>query len=346
MAKVAIITRRQNSSPKVLAESLHLFIDKLESVSHVFYKISVIKRLLKHEEVKEKYNPFIWFVYKFVFSLSDWIFLHKLKSFDAIIISDCSPLGFMKNEYGIEKLHLIMGKIPILFYEVYYLGNAPTQITTLKKNNHPTIERYNWHLSVTEVTEVKSKPTNPWSHIGIYLKGFGLNPSAKKKLLAIIDFAQPGFESYRKTQLKVLDELSIPYISLEKRYSIAEIRKIYQKGTFYFMQSYEAFGLPIAECLCYGNLIITPDSSWPMSWRQNQVPEIHGPGVLPECFLIYNNEEELKNKLEKVIQQYNLVDTPKKIFDIFLQNYPFLYNGNEDEMKEVLRKIDSKELIN
>ncbi len=346
MAKIAIITRKQNSSPRVLAESLNLLIGNIGSNSQIFFKIDVIKRLLTYKELEGKYNRPTWFIYKTLFCLSDWIFLKKLKSFDAIIISDCSPLGFLKNEYSIEKLHSILGKIPILFYEVYYLGNAPTQVSMLKKNNHPTIERYNWHLSVTDITEIKSKPAHPWSHIGMYLKGLGLIPPVKQDLLAIVDFAQPGFESYRKIQIQVLEELGIPYLSLEKRYTIEEIRKIYEKGTFYFMQSYEAFGLPIAECLSYGNYIFTPDSSWPMSWRLDENPQIHGQGTLPGCFVVYKNEEELKNTLKRLIDEYDLINTPKKVFQIFLDNYPFLYNGNQNEMKEILRKIDRKELLN
>lgn len=346
MAKLAIITRSQNSSPRVLAESLNMLIKKLGSDSEIHFKINVIKRLLNYKDVKEKHNRVLWFIYKCIFLVSDRFYLKKLKNFQAIIISDCCPLGFLNNEYNIEKLRLLLGNIPILFYEVYYLGNAPSQIKMLKKNNHHTIDRYNWHLSVSQVTEIKNKPTAPWSQVGIYLKGLGLKPVTKKELLAIVDFAQPGFENFRKEQIKVLNELNIPFISLERRYKIEEIRKIYQNGTFYFMQSTEAFGLPIAECLCYGNYIITPNSSWPMSWRLDENPQIHGPGKLPECFIVYDDDKQLKNTLEALKENYDLEKTPKKVFDMFLENYPSFYEGNPTALKEVLEKIDLNRLDN
>lgn len=346
MAKVAIITRSQNSSPRVLAESLNMLIKKLGSASQVYFKINVIKRLLNYKDVREKHNRVVWFIYKSIFAVSDHFFLKKLKDFHAIIISDCCPLGFLKNEYNIEKLRSLLENKPILFYEVYYLGNAPSQIEMLQKNNHHTIERYNWHLTVSDVTEIKSKPSAPWSQVGIYLKGIGLRPNIKKDLLAIVDFEQPGFESFRNTQIRILKELNIPFISLEKRYEIDEIRKIYQKGTFYFMQSTEAFGLPIAECLCYGNYIITPDSSWPMSWRLDENPQIHDSGTLPECFVVYRDEKELKNKLKALKENYNLEKTPKKVFEIFFKYYPSFYEGNPEALKEVLKKIDLNQLRN
>jgi hypothetical protein len=344
MAKIAIITRSQNSSPRVLAESLNILIKKLGSESTIFFKINVIKRLLKYKDVK--HNVIIWFIYKSIFAFSDHFYLKKLKRFDAIIISDCCPLAFLKNEYNIEKLRSLLGNIPILFYEVYYLGNAPTQLSMLQKHNHYTIDRYNWHLSISNVTEIRSKPSYPWSQVGIYLKGLGLAPVSKRQIFAIVDFAQPGFEHFRNEQIKVLQELNISFISLEKRYKIEQIRQIYKNGTFYFMQSTEAFGLPIAECLCYGNYVFTPDSSWPMSWRLDDNPQIHGQGALPECFVVYRDEKQLKIKLEALKENYNFEKTPKEVFDIFFKFYPSFYEGNPEALKEVLEKIELNQLNN
>jgi hypothetical protein len=139
--------------------------------------------------------------------------------------------------------------------------------------------------------------------------------------------------------------LNIPYVSLEKSYTISEIRSIYMASTFYFMQSSESFGLPIAECLCCGSIVFSPDSSWPMSWRLDENPQVHGPGNLPECFIIYNGMEEMKIKLQNIISNYDLDNTPQKIFDIFYDHYPTFYDGNLKAVEEVFNKIKKKELI-
>lgn len=342
MIKIAIVTRSQNSSPKVLAESLAKQLLLLDVNSKIFYRINAFKRLLKYSVVRQRYPYYKWFIYKMIFFVTDRLFIHKLKTFDAIIISDCSPLGFFHNSYDIERLHEIVGSTPIIFYEVYYLGNAPTVLEMLKSKKQPTIERYNWHLSVTDITEIKNKPAPPWSQIGIYLKGTGLRPNVKKQIMAVVDFAHPGNEQYRNEQIQALEKLNIPYISLEKRFTISEIRSIYQQATFYFMQSLESFGLPIAECLCCGNHIFTPDSSWPMAWRLDENPKIYAPGSLPECFVVYSGQDDLETKLKKIKKDYDFTETPQKIFEIFFKHYPTYYEGNQTALKDVLRRIELK----
>ncbi len=344
MIKIAIITRSQNSSPKVLAESLAKQLSLLDVNPKIFYQINALKRLLKYGAVRKKYPYYKWFIYKMMFSIADSFFLHKLKTFDAIVISDCSPLGFFHDSYDIERLHGIVGSTPIIFYEVYYLGNAPQVLDMLKEKKQATIERYNWHLSVTDITEIKNKPAPPWSQVGIYLRSTGLRPNTKEKIMAVVDFAQPGHEHYRNEQIQILQKLNVPYISLEKRYAISEIRNIYQQATFYFMQSLESFGLPIAECLCCGNLIFTPDSSWPMAWRLDENPKIYAPGSLPECFVVYRGQDDLETKLKKIIKDYDFTETPKKIFEIFLKHYPTYYEGNSIALKDVLSRIELKKL--
>jgi hypothetical protein len=344
MIRLAIVTRPQNSSPRVLAECLALFIPLFGVYSRIFYRINAFKRLLKYSSVSQKYSQFTWLIYKMIFSLGDKLFIRTLKTYDAIIISDCSPAGFLLSTYDIERLRKITGIIPILFYEVYYLGNAPTQLEMLNKNKCPTIERYNWHLAVTNITEIKNEPAPPWSQIGLYLKGTGLRPNIKGQLMAVVDFVRSGYEDYRYEQIQALKELRIPYISLDKKYSIPEIRRIYQQATFFFIQFPEAFGLPIAECLSCGSYIFTPDSSWAMSWRLDKNPLVHGPGTLPECFVVYNGRNELKAKLKEIINDYDLSKTPQKVFDIFIRNYPTYYEANQMEFKDVLRRIERKEL--
>ena len=137
---------------------------------------------------------------------------------------------------------------------------------------------------------------------------------------------------------KVLDELGIKTICLSGKYTFDQIRSIYKKSAVYFMQSYEAFGLPIAECLACGVQIFTPNSGWPMAWRLDEKPEVHGPGILPTCFTVYDGEHDLRKKLFLFKQAYNLQMTPKIIFENFTLNYPHLYYGNQ---KEIIKAIEN-----
>jgi len=345
MTKIAILSSSAPRSPRVLADSLHQLLKTTNTFSEVFYRIDALKRLLKYNDVKHKYKFHLWFGYKLWYFFKDRILVERLKSFDAIVICDCIPGAFLQSAYSVENLRKKLGNTPILFYEVFYLGNAPTQILKLQSINAMSIERYDWHLAVAEVTEIRQVPSAPWSQIGIYLRSTGLGPKTKEKFMAVIDFLQPGFESTRNMQIQILKDLNIPYIALEGSYSIKEIRNIYMSSTFYFMQSMEAFGLPIAECLCCGSSIFTPDTSWPMSWRLDEEPQVHGSGILPECFITYSGVEDLKNKLQGIMKEYNLETTPQKIFDIFYSNYPTYYDGNMTAIEEVLRKIERKEFI-
>lgn len=346
MIRIAIVSSPENRSPRVLAESLHQFLNSTNAYSKVFYRINSFKRLLKFKDVKHKYKFHLWIGYKLLYFFKDQIFIDKLKNFDAIILCDYVPTAFFNDTYDIEKLRILVGNIPILFYEIAYIGNTPTLLVELQSLKAISIAKYDWHLAVSEVTEITQKPSAPWSQIGLYLKSTGLKPLPKKEFLAIIDFAHSGSEEFRNIQIQVLEELNIPYKILEGNYTFTEIRKIYMDATFYFMQSLESFGLPIAECLCCGSYIFTPECSWPMSWRLDKNPQVHGPGILPKCFSIYNGVEDLKIKLKDIIKNYDLERTPKKIFDIFYNHYPTFYDGNLNAMEDVLNNIESKKLIN
>jgi hypothetical protein len=247
--------------------------------------------------------------------------------------------------YNVERLKKVIRK-PVGFYEVYYLGNAPTQIDFMKKNNDALLDRYDFHLSEANVTEIRQPITNQWFPVGIKVQSWNLKPLPKKEIIAIIDFVHPGNEQIRDAQIRGLKKIGIKYISLERSYSFEEIRNIYQQGTIYFMQSFEAFGLPILECLCCGCQIFTQESSWPMSWRLNENPQAHSKGVLPECFTVYNNEEQLVKELIAFKENYDLQKTPKKVFDNFLAHYPDFYYGNEKELQRALKSIHAKIEVN
>ncbi|MCH7398633.1 hypothetical protein MM236_11560 [Belliella sp. DSM 107340] len=340
--KVAIVTRPQNGSPKILANCLQTMLSKLGHDSDTFKNIASFRRLSNFKEVDFKYGRFLWNIHKLFHKIEDQLFFSKLSKFDVIVFSETIPTMFMRNQYNIEKIKKITKKKPLLLYEVYYIGNAPTVIQYLKENNDNNEEIFDWHFSVSSTTEIKQLPQKPWSQIGLYLEGANLKPVKKEKLLAVIDFEREDFIETREMQIRVLNELQIPYICLEGKYEIEEIRNIYRKSTFYFMQSNESFGLPIAECLSCGSLIFTEDNSWPMAWRLDERPTIHGPGILPECFVEYKNEEKLKEKLKEIIENYDLNKTPFNVFDVFYKNYPTFYSGNLKALDESIKIISRR----
>lgn len=336
--KIGLVCNAENGSPKVLAETLNEFIRNTTNDStEVFYELKALKRLLPSSKVK--YNKIIWALFKLRYFFRDKNLFKKLKTKDAIIVCSTTPVAFYNDSFNIKKFKSILNNKPILYYAVQYLENSPTQVESLKAGGHDSLKRFDWHLAVSAVTELRGKPAPPWNQIGMYLTSTDLKPTVKKEFYAIVDFVREGFEHYREEQIKVLEELNISYISLEKKYSMEDIRKIYQQASLFFIQFPEAYGLPIAECLACGSYVLTPDSSWPMAWRLDEKLEVHGPGELPECFVVYNDYDDLKNQLQKIKDEYDLEETPKKVFNTFLEYYNDFYNGNVEALKEVLERI-------
>jgi len=138
--------------------------------------------------------------------------------------------------------------------------------------------------------------------------------------------------------------LNIETIILEERYTISEIREIYKKACIFFIQSPEAFGLPIAKCFSTGAYVFKPNSACHMLWRLDKNPIIHEPGILPEIFQVYNNINDLRYRLSNIQITYDLKKEPFRIFNIFQETYPFYYHGNLEELKQVINRIEQNNL--
>lgn len=337
--KIAILTKPENSSPRILAESLKQQFAETAVETTIYFNINILNRLLDYKHSKLSFH--FWLQKRIIHWFSDRRLIKKLKQADAVVISECIPNAFWNRLYNVEKLKLITKK-PVFIFEVYWLFNAPTQIAALQENGSEVQKRYDGHIFVSPVTEIKSRLLPNAFCIGLMAKQWNLKPIPKKDLLALVDFAQPGYEAYRELQISQLTRVGIPYIALEKRYSIEEIRDIYRKVSILFLQSPEAFGLPILECLSTGAQVFTPNSGWPMSWRLDENPEVHGPGILPSCFTVYNGGDDLLQKLREFKENFNPVETPVRIFNDFLKTYPTFYNGNSNELKRFIDFIESK----
>jgi hypothetical protein len=340
--KFALMCGPENGSPKVLAETLEKFIVQSGHTAKVYYQVKAFKRLLSHQIVK--YNRLIWMLYKAKNLVADRKLFSRLRAYDAVIICDWTPNGFYRDTYNIDKLKSIIKGKPILYYAVQFLQNSPTIIEKLSSGGHASLERYDWHLAVSSITEKRGIPAPPWSQIGMHLRSTGLQAVPKEEFFAIVDFLRPGYENYREIQKESLDELGIPYISLETEYSVEDIRAIYKKASIFFLQFPEAFGLPIAECLASGCYIGTPESSWAMSWRLDEEVEVHGPGRLPECFIVYEGKEDLKKQLLTLREEFDSVKTPEYVFEVFYRNYPSFYDGNQEALNDVFSRISEQRL--
>lgn len=336
--KIAILTRPEYNSPGILAESLQCQLEEAGVESQILFNLEVLNRLVSYEDSKLSFH--FWLQKKIVHWFSDRRVMQALKQADAVVISECIPNAYWKSLYNVTKLKTIIKK-PVFIYEVYWLGNAPTQIATLQNSGDEVNERYDGHLFVSPVTEIRARLLPNTFCIGLLAKTWNLKPHPKQELLALVDFVQPGFESYRDIQIRQLEKAGIPYISLEIRYTIDKIREIYRTASIYFMQSHEAFGLPILECLSTGAQVFTPDSGWPMSWRLDENPEVHSHGILPSCFTVYNGDDDLLQKLLAFKENFNPTETPLQVFNEFIQTYPEFYAGNQPELNRFLDFIKS-----
>lgn len=322
-----------------MAESLQVQLSESGIDAGILFDIDVLSRMVSYRDSKLSFH--FWLQKKIVHWLSDRRVIQALKQVDAVVISECIPNAFWKRLYQVEKLKAIIKK-PVFIYEVYWLGNAPTQIENLQSNGDEVQERYDGHLFVSPVTEIRAGPLSNTFCIGLLAKTWNLQALPKTELLALLDFVQPGYEAYREMQISNLQKAGIPFIALDKRLTIDEIRDIYRKASLYFMSSFEAFGLPILESLCCGAQIFTPDSGWPMSWRLDEAPREHGSGILPGCFTVYTEEDVLLQKLLVFKKNYNPVETPVQVFNEFIKHYPSFYEGNQNELKRCLEFIKTR----
>lgn len=333
--KVAILSNKKFSSSRFLAENFHESLKDFDICSKIIYNIYPLKRIypisfwlnLKNRIINYKIRN------KLLYLISDYFWLQKLRKYDLIVLSEPIPNAFWHDYLGIEYLKK-KTNIPIVLLEVYYLGNAPSQIKKLKERSDPLFERYDYYLSVSDRTETKVPLSDSWTKIGLKLNSTSLFPQ-KKDLFAIIDFPQKGYEQERTIQVEVLKSLDIKYLELNKYYTFSEIRRLYQKASLLFIQSPEAFGLPIAECLACGSAVFTKETNWPMSWLLADNKQ-----YLPDCFYVYHNKAKLYNMLQSFKKEYNPQETPVMISKIFKQHYPDFYFGNVDGIKKFIARFN------
>ena len=337
--KVAILTRPGACFPNIISLGLSDMLNQLGVENRIFDEaIPFLMRLLPFSEKPKRWaNNFHFRVYnKLKHRKQDNQLLNELKNYDLIILSECLPNAFWKNYLAIETLKARLNNKPIFSFTDAYIDNAPLHQKMWLDGDDYDASRFAINLCPSPVTEIRKKTSANWKAIGVNISISKLKPVIKKEFVAVVDFEQYGYEPYREQQLAVLKRLGIKTIELKGRYPFEEIRKIYQQAAVFFLAFPETFGLPIAENLASGTCIFTPNSGWPMAWRLDENPMPWGTGQLPDCFKVYQNEEELEKQLLLLKQQFDGEKTPLQVFDTFIKHYSNFYYGDVNSLKEVL----------
>jgi hypothetical protein len=333
---VAILRSNRNASPKVLANGLGEMLKELGIHSDAF-DVSILHRKLPVLRRSRQYaGPVVHAIAKAAYWFSDAKTLKKLKEYDVIVLSECCPEAFYKNSLGIEYLRRKLRK-PIALYEVFFLENSPYQVAPLEAAGHFLASRYDWHFASADITEFRALPSDErrWSRIGLRIAKSNLRHGSKSGFLALVDFPQPGNERFRADQIRALTELGIEFLELRQsgRYSIHEIREIYNQTSVFFIQHMESFGVSIAEALAAGNQIFSPSDAWPMAWKVGDGNE------LPSVFTVYEGFHQLKERLAAFKLAWNRQETPARVFSDFIRIYPHYYFGEPQSLKLALSKL-------
>ena len=341
MNRIAIISRPGACFPNIIATGLSEMITDEGCEVEIFYDgIPLLMRMLPlHKRpLHWKNNLHFRIRNKIKYFFNDLQLIRRIKKFDAVILCECLPNAYWKNYLDIESFKSIIQK-PVLCYTDNIVA-SPLHKLNLFRSYDYNEDRFFLNLCLSNTVEINANHPK-CLEIGVNLSNSGLKPNEKTAFLALIDFEQPGYESYRNQQIRVLQKLNIPFIVLNGNYSVSEIRDLYQKASVFFLAFPETFGLPIAECLSTGCKIFSPNSSWPMAWRLNNDPKPWGNGDFPDCFQIYSSDQDLEKALIDFKVNYHRVNTPIEINDTFMRNYSHFYYGNRSAIRSLMNIVFS-----
>jgi hypothetical protein len=359
---VVILSRSKNRSPLVLAQSLKSQLENCGCrVTLVGDADGLLRRILPLSELPIRWSNRLHYRIrqKLLNFFRDRKSINMMKTADAVILSECIPNAFWKNYYDIETLRKLLGPIPIGFLEVFFLRGAPVLRQRLEFDGDHLEDRYDFHLGVSVISYVKHKPSNNEFAVGLALDAIsGLNSTQRKEFHVLVDFVYPGNEDLLNHQCQVLKAHCIPFTVLQGEYSFEEIRKLYRQSAVLLIQHPESFGLPIAECLACGCMIMTPHSAWPMAFRIEESPtpvnenpvrtngelQDYGHGILPpELFRIFEGKQAFENSIVALRAEYDQDFTPQNTARTFRSIYPQFCVGDNQEVQRLctlLRRSD------
>jgi hypothetical protein len=342
--KIAIITRPAFRTPRNNAISFQLSLKEIGIESKIFYNDDTLRRLVPlNEKLRYPANFHYRLRQKIQYYFKDKKILNELKEYDAIVISETIPNNYWKGYYGLPQLKKITNK-KLGCLAVFFLDASPNFVNILKENGDYLQNIYDFHLAYSKVSYIKTETSPKKFEVGLNLKRIGLKPHKKEGFYVLVDFKYEGNEHYYSEQIKVLNELNIPYKRLEGKYTFEEIRKLYKGAAVFLMQHYESFGLPIAECLSYCTKVFTADSSWPAAFRLDENPGYYEKGRLADCFDVYDDSKALGEKLLSFKNDYDLEKTPFLIFDEFKKYYEKFYVGNNSEVERFVNNLNQAKI--
>lgn len=257
---------------------------------------------------------------------------------DCIIIVQHCPLSFSEMP-RIEYLRRQYPQKVIVNYDFHYLPNQGWYKRILNKPLHFGLERYDWYLPVGVVTEYAIPKEIPqiYTCIGMDIKENNLFPD-QKEFKVLLDFERNGYDKEREIIIDVLNELEIPYVTLQGRYTTDEIRSIYRSSSVYFISFRESFGLPISELQLCGSYIFTPYKEWAPAYFLDKDIYSNGVGNLGTNFVVYdNNKEILKRELIRIRSSFDSSVVCKK----FKDEYSNYYSINRKALREFINKLEN-----
>ena len=303
-------------------------------------KIKNLKRRLISFFIKGKYKNHIHPTSQEFNSLCE-----KIKMFDAVFVCAHMPYNLSNDFYqGIDMLREKI-KIPIIDYDLCFLWSTkPTWYKEISEDQgvFSGFGRYDHYVLISQMSNLPIKEKSHWplTVIGGDFRDEELFPE-QKDFRALIDFDKKTKFEERKIQIKVLEELNIPYTILSGIYTHSELYRIFRKHSIYFLSMPENFGLPIVELQNCGCKVFIPYKYWAAAHYTNKDPYEKGDGDLNSNFVVYDNDSQLlKEKILNLKEKFSA----KQIIGEFSNKNLDYYSGNLLNLKKVLDKIKSNEI--
>lgn len=345
--KAAILTNRADSFYKPLAEGLSRMFTQVGVESLVLYDglASLPRVQVPDQRPASGWKDHLRRVAKGGYSwLSYRRLIRDLRTVDFAVIVGHVPSAYLESFFDDKRLRQDAPHLPIILYDLVYLPTrgiwAKSILETssamgVPKGRHWGLDRYDYYLSVTEVSERAVPPgAEAFSRIGVNLVDPSLVVESKKNLVALIDFERPDHLHERAVQVLACVEAGIPFKVLHGHYPIADIRTIYRSCSLYFVAHRESFGLPICEVQACGALVLTPYAHWCPSHYLAR-PEGDN-GRLPTNFVVYNNErQQLVSELARLKREFNA----QKVLASFQREQPHFYYGDVEELARFVNLV-------
>ena len=202
--------------------------------------------------------------------------------------------------------------------------------------------RFDHYVLVSQMSNLPIKEKSHWpiTVIGGDFRSEELFPE-QNDFRALIDFDKKIKSEERKIQIKVLEELKIPYTILSGSYTHSELYKIFRKHSIYFLSMPENFGIPIVELQNCGCKVFTPYRYWAAAHYINKDPHEKGDGDLNDNFVVYSNDPQtLKKEILNLKEKFS----SKNVIKEFSNKNLDYYSGNLLNLKKVLDKIERNEI--